>query len=92
MNRSSELMAALVLVTSGALFAQTPTQAVPKEFDHVRTLGHALAEFVDDRVQVVAAYYYSQSTHDIPWLLIVNRTGLVGGPIQREDGTHGTTQ
>jgi len=22
----------------------------------------------------------------------VNRTGLVGGPIQREDGTHGTTQ
>jgi uncharacterized membrane protein HdeD (DUF308 family) len=23
---------------------------------------------------------------------VVNRTGLVGGPIQREDGTHGTTQ
>ena len=22
----------------------------------------------------------------------MNRTGLVGGPIQREDGTHGTTQ
>jgi len=22
----------------------------------------------------------------------LNRTGLVGGPIQREDGTHGTTQ
>jgi hypothetical protein len=22
----------------------------------------------------------------------LNRTGLVGGPIQREDGTHGTTE
>jgi hypothetical protein len=70
MNRSSHLVAALVLVTSGGLFAQTPTRAVPKEFDHVRTLGHALTEFVNDRVQVVAAYYYSQATHDIPWLLI----------------------
>ncbi|PYR44899.1 MAG: hypothetical protein DMF89_26630 [Acidobacteria bacterium] len=70
MNRSSNLVAALFLVASGTLFAQTPTPAVPKEFDHVRTLGHALAEFRDDRVQIVAAYYYSQSNHDIPWLLI----------------------
>jgi hypothetical protein len=23
---------------------------------------------------------------------VLNRTGLVGGPIQREDGAHGTTQ
>jgi hypothetical protein len=26
----------------------------------------------------------------MPWT--VNRTGFIGGPIQREDGTHGTTQ
>ena len=25
-------------------------------------------------------------------LLDLNRTGFIGGPIQREDGTHGTTQ
>jgi hypothetical protein len=24
--------------------------------------------------------------------MMMKRTGIVGGPIQREDGTHGTTQ
>ena len=26
------------------------------------------------------------------WSPVVNRTGFVGGPIRREDGTHGTSQ
>src|SRR5262245_39202806 len=65
------ILAGLVLVlASGSLFAQTPTRAVPREFIHVRTLGRALSEFNDDRIQVAAAYYYSQGNHDSRWLLI----------------------
>jgi hypothetical protein len=52
------------------LFAHTQTPAVPREFDHVRTLGRALSEFRNGRIQVTAAYYYSQTNHDMPWLLI----------------------
>src|SRR5262245_10050679 len=71
MNRSTKTLAALVLVVaSGSLFAQGSTRAVPKEFIHVRTLGRALSEFNDDRIQVAAAYYYSQDNHDSRWLLI----------------------
>ena len=40
------------------------------EFEHVHTLGRALSEYKHDGLQVVAAYYYSQSNHDFPWLLI----------------------
>jgi len=69
-SRSSNVVAGLVLVATGAVFAQSPTRAVPKEFSHVRSLGRAVAEFKDDRIQVVAAYYYSQANHDFPWLLI----------------------
>ena len=71
MNRSTCALAAFVLVVaSGSLLAQKATRAVPKEFIHVRTLGRALSEFNDDRVQVAAAYYYSQNNHDSRWLLI----------------------
>src|SRR5262245_1927245 len=71
MNRSTNALAGLVLVVaSGSLVAQSPTRAVPKEFGHVRTLGRALSEFNDDRIQVAAAYYYSQANHDSRWLLI----------------------
>jgi hypothetical protein len=63
------LLAGLILIAaSGSMLAQS--RAVPKEFDHVKTLGRALSEFRDDRIQVVAAYYYSQTNHDTPWLLI----------------------
>jgi hypothetical protein len=71
MNRSLSVLAGIVLaVGSGSLIAQSQTRTVPKEFDHVRTLGRALSEFSDERIQVVAAYYYSQFNHEQPWLLI----------------------
>ena len=57
MNRSRNVLAGLLLiVASGSLFAQGSTRAVPKEFIHVRTLGRALSEFNDDRIQVAAAF------------------------------------
>jgi hypothetical protein len=69
LNRSIHVLTGLILIAAGgSLFAQSRT--VPKEFDHVRTLGRALSEFRDGRIQVVAAYYYSQANHDTPWLLI----------------------
>jgi hypothetical protein len=71
MIRSACVLSVVVLTlahANGVTFAQSRT--VPKEFDHVRTRGRALAEFKDDRVQVVAAYYYSQQHHDSNWLLI----------------------
>jgi hypothetical protein len=58
----------ILIAAGGSLFAQS--RSVPKEFDHVRTVGRALSEFRDGRIQVVAAYYYSQFNHDSPWLLI----------------------
>jgi hypothetical protein len=71
MNRSTCALAAVVfVVASGSLLAQSRTRAVPREFIHVRTLGRALSEFNDDRIQVAAAYYYSQDHHDSRWLLI----------------------
>jgi hypothetical protein len=70
MNGSSQFAAAVVLFAGSALFAQGQPRAVPKEFAHVHTLGRALSEFRDDRIQIVAAYYYSQGNHDLPWLLI----------------------
>jgi hypothetical protein len=71
MKRSASVLAGIVLVAgSVSLLAQPQKRVVPKEFDHVRTLGRALSEFQDERIQVVAAYYYSQSNHDQPWLLI----------------------
>jgi hypothetical protein len=56
------------VVASGSLFAQG--RAVPKTFDHVRPLGRALAEFKNDRIQIVTSYSYSQANHDTRWLLI----------------------
>jgi hypothetical protein len=62
------LVGLVLVIASGSLVAQSRT--VPKEFDRVRTLGRALSEFKDGRIQVVAAYYYSQLNHDSSWLLI----------------------
>ena len=62
------LVGLVLVIASGSLVAQSRT--VPREFDHVRILGRALSEFKDSRIQVVAAYYYSQLNHDSPWLLI----------------------
>jgi len=76
MKDSLNVVAGLVLVASGALFAENQTRAVPKEFAHTRSWGRALSEFNDARIQVVAAYYYSQKNHDVPWLLI--ELGVLG--------------
>jgi hypothetical protein len=71
MTRATSVLAGIVLVVgSASLPAQPQTRAVPREFDRVRTLGRALSEFEDERIQVVAAYYYSQNNHEQPWLLI----------------------
>jgi hypothetical protein len=75
MVRFAHVLAGIVVVASAAVSGQT-TRAVPKEFDHVRTLGRALSEFRDGRIQVAAAYYYSQFNHDTPWLLI--ELGVLG--------------
>ena len=85
MIRALGMLSGLVLVVgSGSLVAQGQTRTVPNEFDHVRPLGSALAEFKDQRIQVVAAYYYSQSNHDSPWLLIeLGALGQQGMTINR---------
>jgi len=77
------VLAGLILIAAGgALAAQSRT--VPKEFDHVRTLGRALSEFRDSRIHVVAAYYYSQINHDSPWLLIqLGTMGVAAMKIER---------
>jgi hypothetical protein len=43
-------------------------------------------------VKEIKTVPYVPLSHPFIERLIVNRAGLVGGPIQREDGTHGTTQ
>lgn len=70
MTRFAQVLAVAVLAASSVVDGQTGTRTVPKEFDNVRTLGRALSEFRDGRIHVAAAYYYSQSNHDTPWLLI----------------------
>jgi hypothetical protein len=62
------LIGVVLAVASGSLFAQSRT--VPRTFDHVRRLGRALAEFKNDRIQIVTSYSYSQANHDSRWLLI----------------------
>ena len=82
MIRSIPVLTGLILIAAGgSLFAQSRT--VPREFDHVRTLGGALSEFRDGRIQVVAAYYYSQFNHDSPWLLI--QLGALGEQVMEID-------
>jgi hypothetical protein len=82
MIRSIHVLTGLILIAAGgSLFAQGRT--VPKEFDHVRTLGRALSEFRDGRIQVAAAYYYSQANHDTPWLLI--ELGALGEQVTQID-------
>lgn len=69
--RSLAVMAVLLgALGGGALFAQAPTRAVPKEFANVKKIGRALSEYQDKDIQVVAAYYYSQQNHNSAWLLI----------------------
>jgi hypothetical protein len=69
------LVGLVLVVASASLFAQSRT--VPKQFDNVRSLGRALAEFKDDRIQVVVSYAESQVHHDSRWLLI--ELGALGG-------------
>ena len=60
MIRSTYVVAALILVVaSGSLLAQSRT--VPTQFDNVQSLGRAVAEFKDDRIQVVVSYLSRKS-------------------------------
>lgn len=69
MIQSIHVTAALALVVaSGSLVAQSRT--IPTQFDRVRSLGRALSEFKDDRIQVVVSYAQSQVDHGSRWLLI----------------------
>ena len=60
---------ATVLIV-GAGMASLHAQASRELFPHTKDLGRAAAEFEDDVVHVVAAYYYSQRNHESRWLLI----------------------
>jgi hypothetical protein len=62
------LVGLVLVVASGSMFAQS--RMVPKQFDNVRTLGRALSEFKDHRIQIVTSHSYSQVSHDSRWLLI----------------------
>src|SRR5687767_694164 len=85
MFRTASVLAGIVVIAgSASLPALTPQRTVPKEFANVRTLGRALSEFHDERLQVVAAYYYSQYNHDQPWLLIeIGALGRMATEIDR---------
>lgn len=56
-------------LASGA--ATLAAQESPQEFSSAsREVGRAAVEYRDGDIRVVAAYYYSQRTHDSRWLLI----------------------
>ena len=60
------LLLSLLAVIAATLRAQTSRELFPNTKD----LGHAVVEYEDDAIKVVAAYKYSQQNHDSRWLLI----------------------
>ncbi len=60
------LLLSLLAVIAAPLRAQTSRELFPNTKD----LGHAVVEYEDDAIKVVAAYKYSQQNHDSRWLLI----------------------
>lgn len=63
----SWLLGALALT---ALAGVRPLVAQDETFPHTEDVGRAAAEYDDQDIQAVAAYYYSQQNHDSRWLLI----------------------
>ena len=51
------------------------------------TLAHRVACLIHQSQEVIRCQLEPRARHSDP----VNRTGILGGPIQREDGAHGTT-
>ena len=60
------LLLSMLAVIAAPLRAQTSRELFPNTKD----LGHAVVEYEDDAIKVVAAYKYSQQNHDSRWLLI----------------------
>ena len=59
------------MLAVGALCAAAwPVVAQNELFPNTRERGRAAIEFRDDKIQAVAAYYYSQRAHDSRWLLV----------------------
>ena len=62
--------------------ARTTRELFPNTEDH----GRAAVEYIDDQLQVIAAYYYSQRNHDSRWLLIETAITSSGAmTIERDD-------
>jgi hypothetical protein len=64
-SAKSGLLVAVLLAT-----AVTVTAAAQNEFSFTRKIGQAAAEYRNEDVHIVAAYYHSQRNHDSRWLLI----------------------
>lgn len=59
-------MAAVVITVGGTVCLSGQQQPYP----NTRRLGRAIAEYKDEGIHVVAAYYYSQRNHADQWMLI----------------------
>jgi len=46
------------------------SDAQDERFPNTKSLGRAAVEYRDDTIHLVAAFYYSQQSHDSRWLLI----------------------
>ena len=71
MSAIRRLACLLVLLTLPTVVGALQRTQTPRElFPNTNDLGHAVIEYEDDAIQVVAAYNYSQQNHDSRWLLI----------------------
>ena len=60
------VLSMLAVLAAAPLRAQTTRELFP----NTKELGDAVVEYEDDAIKVVAAYRYSQQSHDSRWLLI----------------------
>ena len=73
MRKNLYSFAATILLAgtvSTGLAIQRDTRTTRELFPNTEDHGRAAVEYLDDQLQVVAAYYYSQRNHDSRWLLI----------------------
>ena len=78
----------LGVVLASTFATATRAQDRRESFPDTKDRGRAAAEFRDDNLHVVAAYYYSQRNHDSRWLLIeLAATATREMTIERDDIT-----
>lgn len=63
-RRSASLAVLICLAVAATVVAQD------ERFPNTKSQGGAAVEYRDDAIHLVAAYYYSQRSHDSRWLLI----------------------